>query len=159
MFIIGTILICCILFVAIGKNCKRQNCNTQQTDLQASRCPRTTQATTRTGPDYITQSAHYPGGDLRPPSPYNTTEPHEALTTVPYPYPVPYSQQPPASYQQQPDNWEAPSDVPVSVDIPAYESSDVVHGAFDYDNVKEPCQEMKTLVVPGPPSYAELFKY
>lgn len=117
----------CIIVVYVGKNCIRHCCNTHQVELQARRCP---------------------------PPPYNTTGPHEALTTVPYPYPVLYSQQPSVPYQ----HCEAPSDVPGNVDIPAYESSDTVYGASGDDNVEEPYQEMKTVRVPAPPSYAELFK-
>ena len=118
----------CIIVVCVGKNCIRQNCNTRQVELRTSRCS---------------------------PPLYNTTGPHEALTTVPYPYPVSYSHQPQVPYQY----CEAPSDVPVNVDIPAYESSDTVQGVSGDDNVEEPYQEMKALRVPAPPSYAELFEH
>ena len=104
-------LICCVT-VAVGRKYhKRQNVNTQQVELQTIRSPRTTQTSSITSPSrplpdtifntipqtqnqypsYVTESEHYPGGDIRPPPPYNPIKPHGTLNTVPYPYPTPYS--------------------------------------------------------------------
>ena len=49
----------------------------------------------------ILQSEHYPVGDIRPPPPYNLTEPHGTPTTVPYPYPPPYLQETSAPHPLQ----------------------------------------------------------
>ena len=110
LLLIIVTLICCVTVVVNRKYHERQNVNTQQVELQAIRSLRTTQTTNRTDPSralpnitfntipqtqnqypsYITESEHYPEGDIRPPAPYNLTEPHETPTTVPYPYPPPY---------------------------------------------------------------------
>ena len=121
LLIIIVTSICCITVVVSRKYHKRQNVNTQQVELQTIRSPRTTQTTSRTDPprplpnttsntipqtqnqysSYVTESEYYPEANIRPPPPYNPTEPHGTPTTVPYPYPPPYSQESSTPYPLQ----------------------------------------------------------
>ena len=116
-------LICCVTVVFSRKYHEGLNVNTQQVELQTIRSLRTTQTTNRTDPSralpnttfntilqtqnqypsYVTESEHYPEGDIRPPPPYNPSEPqpHGTPTTVPYPYPPPYLQESSAPYPLQ----------------------------------------------------------
>ena len=105
LLLIIVTLICCVTVVVSKKYDKRLNVNTQQVELQIIRSLRTTQTTNRTDPSralpnttfntipqtqnqypsYVTESEHYPEGNIRSPPPYNLTETHGTPTTVPYP--------------------------------------------------------------------------
>ena len=121
LLLIIVTLICCVTVAVNRKYHERLNVNTQQVELLTIRSLRTTQTTNRTDPfralpnttfntipqtqnqypSYVTESEHYPEGDIRPPPPYNPTEPHGTPTTVPYPYPPPYLQESSAPYPSQ----------------------------------------------------------
>ena len=126
---------------------------------------------------YVTE--HNQGGDIRPPLSYNPTEPHGTPSTILFPYPPLYSQESSAPYPSQTqtsappyespgvqasrqqassiDNCEIPFDVQAG-DNSAYELTGSTHVGADADNVEAPCMDVKTLRVPPPPSYIELFK-
>ena len=123
----------------------------------------------------VTQSTHYSGRDHRPPPSYNECcnriKPHGAPTAVP----SNQTRQPNPSttvtsfaaftssnavvqtFRQQSsnvDNCEGSSDVHHCVNNPTYEMSGA---GVDCDNMETSCKLVKTLMVPPPPSYAELF--
>ena len=114
LLIIIVTSICCIAVVISRKYHKRQNVNTQQVELQTIRSTETTNTTFNTIPQtqnqyssYVTESEHYPEGNIRPPPPYN---PHGAPSTDLYPYPPPYSQE------------SLTPNYPVETSVPPYES-------------------------------------
>ena len=156
-WIIGSILliiilsvICCITVIISRKYHKRRrNANIQQFELQTTRSPRTTQTTNRTPSrplpnttfntipqtwnqysSYVTESEHYPEGNIRPPPPYN---PH-------------YHQQS-ADYLAPFSNLSQPSAPPHSYRNPTVNTLQ-----------SNQSREASTMIEPPPPSYAELFE-